>query len=321
MHLRRTVPFRVGCLFALWQAAGLVDAAQEHLVPAGFLGHWASSGADCQRSGVRGDLVVTQEAFNFTQGFGRVRSVRQAGAGVVEFEMSMTGEARGRVQLHRFSLSADLHTLSHLTGTVPDGVPVRIRCAGVPLLPVDGAVANASFHEFRTELVSAIDRKDKAFILSIVSPHIMNSFGGDGGIEEFEEVSRLDDKQSWFWKEFGAVMRMGGSSSTPDSFAAPYTWTNWPEGLDGFGHLAVIGRNVNVRGGPSMDSPVIATVSYQTLPHVGTWQQESEWVYVGLDDGRAGYIHEAFVRSHIGYRALFSRRDGRWWLDTFIAGD
>lgn len=321
MHSRHRVPSQAASLFTLWLTADLVVAAQDQLVPPGFLGHWGSTPADCRRGEVDGNLLVTTEAFGYPQSRGRVVSARQPSARVVEFQLSMSGEARGRIETRRFSLSDDLLTLREEAASLPAGVTVRVRCAGVPLLPVDDAIADAGFLSFRATLLRAIDRKDKAFILSIVSPRILNSFGGDGGIEEFEESSRLDDPDSWFWKEFGTVMRLGGSFASPDSFSAPYTWANWPKSLDAFGNLAVIGRDVNVRAAPTMDSPVIATVSYTTLPHVGAYRQGSEWAYVGLDDGLAGYIHRTFVRSPIDYRAFFSRRDGRWWLDAFVSGD
>lgn len=321
MHSRRRVPSQAAFLFTLWLKADLAAAAQDQLVPPGFLGHWASTPADCPRGEVDGNLLVTTEAFGYPQSRGRVVSARQLAARVMEFQLAMSGEARGRIETRRFSLSDDLHTLSEMAASIPGGSAVRVRCAGVPLAPVDDAIEDADFLAFRARLLRAIDRRDKAFILSIVSPHILNSFGGGGGIEEFERISRLDDADSWFWKEFGTVMRLGGSFANPDSFSAPYTWANWPKNLDAIGNLAVIGRDVNVRAAPSMDSPVIATVSYTTLPHVGTYRQGSEWAYVGLDDGLAGYIHRTFVRSPIDYRAFFSRRDGRWWLDAFVSGD
>jgi hypothetical protein len=305
---------------ALWPPAGQAGAAQVQPVPAAFLGHWATSTADCLRGGIGGSLLAMTQAFHFPQGFGRLVSVRQLGASEVELQMAMTGEARGRVEARRYIISPDLRTLTELAGPGFRSVLVRTRCAGVPLPPVDEAVSNESFRAFRTELLGAIDRKDKAFILSIVSPKIMNSFGGDGGIQEFEEGSRLDDDDSWFWKEFGTVMRMGGSSPNPDSFAAPYLWTQWPD-LDAWHHVAVIGKDVKVRAAPSIDSAVIATLSYRTILNVGTYERDSQWTHVSLDDGRTGYVDKAQVRSPISYRARFSRRDGRWWLDAFIAGD
>ena len=36
---------------------------------------------------------------------------------------------------------------------------------------------------------------------------------------------------------------------------------------------------------------------------------------------KIGYVASRFVRSPIGYRAYFSRKDGRWQMLMFIAGD
>ena len=40
-----------------------------------------------------------------------------------------------------------------------------------------------------------------------------------------------------------------------------------------------------------------------------------------LAGGSLGYVRSRSVRSPIDHRAIFSRRDGRWWMITFIAGD
>lgn len=88
--------------------------------------------------------------------------------------------------------------------------------------------------------------------------------------------------------------------------------------LDAYEHVAVIGSGVNIRLQPGGE--VIASVGHQTVRRTGQ-QAVPGWVGVVLDDGRTGYIEEQSVRSPIGYRATFTRREGRWWLVSFISGD
>ncbi len=319
MELRRGI--QIALLVGLWPASGLAGAAPDLQVPEGFLGHWGTSAADCHRGTIGGYLLARVDAFDFRQGFGRLVSTRRMGERELELEMAMTGEARGRVERRIYGLSSDRLTLMETAGPPPGTVTIRTRCAGTPLPPVDEGAADERFGAFRTQLLQAIDRKDKAFILSMVSADILNSFGGDGGIAEFEREWRLDRADSPFWKEFGTVLRMGGGFAGPDSFTAPYVSSHWPPHLDAVWHVAATGSDVAVRAAALPDAAVIATVSHKTAPHVGRHTGESEWLYVGLDDGRAGYIHKTSIRSAIDYRARFSRRDGRWWLDAFVAGD
>jgi hypothetical protein len=61
-------------------------------------------------------------------------------------------------------------------------------------------------------------------------------------------------------------------------------------------------------------------VSYQTVRLVRGWPP-GDWLNVRLADGSTGYINVKYVRSPIGYRAIFERTDGRWVMTYFIAGD
>ena len=45
------------------------------------------------------------------------------------------------------------------------------------------------------------------------------------------------------------------------------------------------------------------------------------WTVVRLADGSLAYVQSDSVRSPIDHRAIFSRRNGRWRMTIFIAGD
>jgi hypothetical protein len=42
---------------------------------------------------------------------------------------------------------------------------------------------------------------------------------------------------------------------------------------------------------------------------------------VQLTNGRTGFVPARLARSPIAYRAFFTRRDGRWQMAMFVAGD
>ena len=78
------------------------------------------------------------------------------------------------------------------------------------LPPVDQCAADASFAAFRTSLLDAIERRDSAFLLSIVADEITFNFGGGEGREAFRELWTLDRPEtSGLWAELGAVLRLG----------------------------------------------------------------------------------------------------------------
>lgn len=155
-------------------------------------------------------------------------------------------------------------------------------------------------------------------------PDIKNSFGGNDGLEQFKTIWRIDQPDSTFWKEFGAVLSLGGSFDNAGDFTAPYTFSRWPDDIDAFDNVAVIGANVRIRTLPRTDGQIVRHVSHVILrlateppSQTGTGD---EWTAVRID-GKKGYIATRFVRSPIDYRAKFHYVDSRWWLVFFLAGD
>ena len=64
------------------------------------------------------------------------------------------------------------------------------------LTPYDNVSLPAGLEEFIVNLENAVDQKDKKFIINHMSANMMNSFGGDGGINEFKEYWNWDS-DSW----------------------------------------------------------------------------------------------------------------------------
>jgi len=94
--------------------------------------------------------------------------------------------------------------------------------------PVDQAASQPDFLAFRTLLMDALARRDTQRVLSVVRADILNSFGGQDGIEAFEEMWKLDDPDAPFWATMTAVLRLGGTFSACHTFEAPYVFSAWP---------------------------------------------------------------------------------------------
>ncbi len=194
--------------------------------------------------------------------------------------------------------------------------------------PVDEGAKDPSFLAFRKRAIAAAERKDANFIYSIIDPRIKNGFGGNDGIANFKREWKLTSKKSEFWAEFLAVMRNGGTfSDRGTTFTAPYTFSSWPDDIDGFEYHAIFGNNVNLRKEPDLKAPVIAQLSYnvveiqpETVPKSGKSEYPGWWLIKTLG-GLSGYVRQEYVRSHIDYRAGFTKRRGVWKMDFFLAGD
>jgi hypothetical protein len=195
------------------------------------------------------------------------------------------------------------------------------------LYPVDEAAKDPAFFTFRARLIQAVQRRDATYLLSILSPKISNSFGGSEGVAEFKEMWKPELSQSKVWTELAKVLSLGGAFDKDGSFSAPYLHARWPETEgDGFEVGVIVGENVRVRATPQITASVIQNLSFDIVD-VPDWQtakargEKRNWVKIKLSDGQTGYVAEEFIRSPIDYRAVFEKKDGRWLMTAFIAGD
>lgn len=197
--------------------------------------------------------------------------------------------------------------------------------------PVDEAQKDPSFLAFRTKLIEAVNRRDAKYVLSIVDPKIELSFGGLSGLEDFKKTWKINNPKSEFWKEFLAATTHGGTFYQVDGtkiFFAPYTFSTFPEDLDAFEYSAIFGNNVNLRAKPDIAAKTLAQLSYNvvkvdyenSVKKKGT-EAEYSWLKIATLGGKAGFVKAEFVRSPIAYRAGFEKKNGKWKLTVFIAGD
>jgi len=185
------------------------------------------------------------------------------------------------------------------------------------LMPMDEAPSRPEFLAYRDRLQAAVAQRDVDEVVEAADPGIRLGFDGSGGRDE---LRRLLAARPELWDELREVLALGGSFPSPTSFAAPHVYANWPEQFDSFECAAVTGTHVRVRSRPALDAPIVATVSY-SIVRVIEPAQGKLWVPIELADGRTGYMWHAYVRSPADYRALFNRRDGRWLMTGFVAGD
>lgn len=205
----------------------------------------------------------------------------------------------------------------------PPAAPRPARAAADrQLLPVDEATRDPSFLTTRSRLIRACVRRDRAALRAVLAPDVRYTFGdgppGPDGFFGFWDRKPPDA----LWEELAAVLSLGGTyrivGGTP-RFAAPYVFAAWPDTLDPFEHVAIVGENVAVRARPDPSAPVVARRSFAIVRREAGGN--SRWVRVRLASGASGFVAAELVRSPIDYRAVFQKRGGSWQLTAFIAGD
>ena len=208
----------------------------------------------------------------------------------------------------------------------------------VKLYPVDEASRDPSFKRFRDRLIAAVKKRDRKFLLSIVHPQILYSFGGDSNVKGFVEYWDLNAPKSKLWSVLLTVLSLGGSfvkENGQKAFYAPYVSSRWetiegklPRDLDDFCCGAVIGSNVRMHGEPDATTPVLALLSYDVVQvnyeasaPEDTSAEESVWVKIKTLKGQEGYVSGKQFRSPTDYRATFKKVKGKWVMTCLVAGD
>lgn len=208
----------------------------------------------------------------------------------------------------------------------------------VKLYPFDEASKDPSFKRFRDKLIVAVKKRDKWFLLSILHPKVLNSFGGDGGIPEFVSKWNLNSPDSKVWSELLTVLSLGGSFSYEGGqkmFEAPYVSSRWdliqpklPSELGEVSYEVVIKKNVPVHPRPDDDAPVMTWLTYDVVEvdYEGSVRESPNddnfrWVKVKTLRGHQGYIRGPQLRSPVGLRAGFTKIKGKWVMNSFVGGD
>lgn len=198
--------------------------------------------------------------------------------------------------------------------------------------PFDQAGQQPDLKVFRDGLLDAVKARDIEAVVAAASEDILLSFGGDEGPARFRDF--LSGKEEWagegYWKDLEKALSLGGAFDQGGGFSAPYYYadvTELPEEVDYFTVFYCIGDKVRVRSGPSTNDAVIGQLSYDIVVAddpdnvAATDSTGRDWFYVRTFDGLKGWVAADFLGSPYGYRAGFEKRDGRWMMTFFLAGD
>jgi hypothetical protein len=216
-----------------------------------------------------------------------------------------------------------------VTATQAPAAPtLTVTCVEGPnrLCPKDEGPTDPSFEAFRRSMIDAVKSKDAVKLRAFIDPKIRTSFGGDGGVADFEASWKPSQPDSALWKELATILEMGGAfqgDGADRSFRAPYVDANWPDSIDAFTHVAAIRNGVPIRAAGANDAAEVAKADWDILeliPEKGETPDRT-WLHVRTAAGKDGWVSAADVRSPIGYRAGFSKAGGEWKMNALVSGD
>lgn len=159
-------------------------------------------------------------------------------------------------------------------------------------------------------------------------------------------------EENWsLWDLLDRVIAMGGSFRGEGNtyFEAPYVSSAWPSDDDGdatkcndaYDCCAVIRNKAavyDIPHSPAKKGKIISELSYDIVKRKDELYDGVKWMcegwlprYAGSisrwwtnivsPEGMSGWIKNDDMYCPVGWRATFEKRDGRWWMIVFIAGD
>lgn len=205
---------------------------------------------------------------------------------------------------------------------------VQPKPADHAFAPRDEAAYDQSWTRFRDQLLEAVQKRDRKFVMSIVDPNVRNGIDRPNGHQEFRRQWHVDDEDSPLWRELPRALHLGtayyGHARMPRSLCAPYVLPYWPKQVDPRNNGAITARETSMREGPSGAAGVLADIGY-SIVRVTDWEVadtdpevKQKWVKILVDE-REGYIPEEHIRSPIEHLACFRRSEAGWRLTSFLA--
>lgn len=184
-----------------------------------------------------------------------------------------------------------------------------------------------SFTHFSDSLISAVQKNDTMFVFSRVSEDVSNGFGGNVGIKEFKQMwSGLNEPLR---KEIVKALKLGAKCDEPsDRVFVPHYWLTFPDSLDAFRYVYVLKNGVPAYALPDTSAPIVETIDAGLIKIVSydvsdKYAAAGNPVWAGLESstGDTLMVLAEFLRSPLDYRFWFEKKEGRWMLMGWAAGD
>ena len=208
------------------------------------------------------------------------------------------------------------------TITEIEGETLPKRAKG-PLAPRDECTDQPGGGEFLSQLRRAASTRDAEALAALSAEDVQLTFGGDSGRETL--VRFMGENDGALWEELDTVLTMGCAS---DGATMTMPWYFAQDGGydDAFTAMVVTGEDVALLERPIENAPQLGAVSWdyvelvQDAPEIEGYRRVT-WTDPATDRPLEGYITQGSLRSVVDYRLMAARRNDRWRLVTFIAGD
>jgi hypothetical protein len=199
------------------------------------------------------------------------------------------------------------------------------------LTPTDEALRDPSLRALRDAMLRAADARDVARLRPLLAAHVWidrEPLSPSGAIAAIAAYPR--DDRIVFWQDLREALRLGFIRQDGD-VCAPYAVFQIPQQAYGsFTPLGIVAAGVRIRREPSVDSPIVDTLSYDIVAAEpgdrkpepsGEFGGVYEWYPVRTSQGALGWVLSKYVREGGARRFCFTKERGRWKLSSWGFGD
>lgn len=191
-----------------------------------------------------------------------------------------------------------------------------------PYAPRDECSDLAQGAVFLGELRNAVSRRDADALIVLAAEDVHLDFGGGRGRELLRE--RLDDEFYRLWEELDELLPLGCAASEDGGMTMPWYFAQeFPIATDGSTYDIVIGEDVPIFVGSGEGREQLAAVSWDKVELLVDAREGSfvRWTDPASGEVIEGMIDGRLLRGHYHYRLHAEKREGRWQIASFIAGD
>lgn len=185
----------------------------------------------------------------------------------------------------------------------------------------------SDFELFADTLSEALQNRDTTYLFNRVDQEIMNGLSYNKGKVRFKELWR--NAQVSLGKELITALHLGGAKSKYDfKIFVPHYWVTFPDSLDAFRYVIPLSDTVHLFQQKNENSPIITMlvqkwteVIERESNYVDGDKNLIKWIRLKTANDKIGYVQKNKVRSVIDYRFWFEKKNNKWMLMGWAAGD
>ena len=198
--------------------------------------------------------------------------------------------------------------------------------------PFDQATKDPSLVRFRARLWKAVQEKDVSYLSDVLDDQIRIGFDDQNGKKAFIQKWNLysNPKKSKLWTELSQVLNLGGAFSENSNlqFCAPYIF-NLNDIEDPFEQGIILGEGVRLREAPELNAKIITALNWEKVDLLAQSAPKKEsingethyWQKIKTNKDITGFVFGKYLRVPVDYRICWEKKDEKWKIISFLAGD